>query len=270
MISRAGHDVRLVPPDRVKPFVKKGKKNDAVDAAAICMAASHPDTMFVPIKSEEQQGVLSLHSTRALLVKQQTMLSNALRALASEFGLIAPLGTRHLPELMTKIEISADLPATMKRSAKNDDDARRLMTIPGVGPITASLIVASVADIGSFASARHFAAWLGLVPRQYSTGGKTRLRRITKTGNRQIRPLLVLGATAMLHRAQKWDALRVSGYANSWRVVQGVWQQLHLPIKWLVSSGRCCHVKRSIVRLVSVFQQADLYQQNDGHRSLLR
>jgi len=89
VIRRAGHDVRLVSSDRVKPFVKKGTKNDAVDAAAICMAATHPDTMFVPIKSEEQQGVLSLHSTRALLVKQQTMLSNALRALASEFGLIA-------------------------------------------------------------------------------------------------------------------------------------------------------------------------------------
>lgn len=231
VISRIGHDVRLVPPDRVKSFVKKGKKNDAVDAAAICMAATHPDTMCVPIKSEEQQGVLSLHSTRALLVKQQTMLSNALRALASEFGLIAPLGTRHLPELMAKIETSADLPAAMKQSAmllfehyekvaqsidalevqiraraKSDEDARRLMTIPGVGPITASLIVASVADIGSFASARHFAAWLGLVPRQHSTGGKTRLGRITKTGNRQIRTLLVLGATAMLHRAHKWDS----------------------------------------------------------------
>ncbi|QEE86233.1 IS110 family transposase (plasmid) [Acetobacter oryzoeni] len=231
VISRIGHDVKLVPPDRVKPFVKKGKKNDAVDAAAICMAATHPDTMFVPIKSEEQQGVLSLHSTRALLVKQQTMLSNALRALASEFGLIAPLGTRRLPVLMAKIEASADLPAAMKQSAmllfehyekvaqsidalegqiraraKNDDDARRLMTIPGVGPITASMIVASVADIGSFASARHFAAWLGLVPRQHSTGGKTRLGRITKAGNRQIRTLLVLGATAMLHRAQKWES----------------------------------------------------------------
>ncbi|WP_140385877.1 IS110 family RNA-guided transposase, partial [Acetobacter senegalensis] len=155
VISRVGHDVRLVPPDRVKPFIKKGKKNDAVDAAAICMAATHPDTIFVPIKSEEQQGVLSLHSTRALLVKQQTMLSNALRALASEFGLIAPLGTRHLPELMIKTETSVDLSAAIKQSvmllfehyekvtqsidaleaqirarAKSNDDARRLMSIP--------------------------------------------------------------------------------------------------------------------------------------------
>lgn len=231
VISRVGHDVRLVPPDLVKPFVKKGKKNDADDAAAICTAASHPDTIFVPIRSEKQQGVLSLHSTRALLVKQQTMLSSALPALASEFGLIAPLDTRHLLELMAKIETSVDLPAAMKQSAmllfehygkvaqsidvleaqirtraKSDDDARRLMTIPGVGALTASMIVASVADIGSFASARHFTAWLGLVPRQHSTGGKTRLGRTTKAGNRQIRTLLVLGATAMLHRAQEWDS----------------------------------------------------------------
>jgi len=231
VISSAGHDVKLVSPDRVRPFVKKGKKNDAVDAAAICVAATHPDTMFVPIKTEEQQGVLSLHSTRALLVKQQTMLSNALRSLASEFGLIVPLGTSRLPELMAKVETSADLPAAMKQSAislfeqyqkvaesidaleaqirahaKNNEDARRLMTIPGVGPVTASLVVASVADIGSFASARHFAAWLGLVPRQYSTGGKTQLGRITKTGNRQIRMLLVLGATSMLNRAHQWNS----------------------------------------------------------------
>ena len=231
VISSAGHDVKLVSPDRVKPFVKKGKKNDAVDAAAICLAATHPDTMFVPIKTEEQQDVLSLHSTRALLVKQQTMLSNALRALASEFGLVVPLGTRRLPELIAKIETSTDLPPAMKQSAmllfehyekvaqsigalearirahaKSNEDARRLMTIPGVGPVTASLVVASVADIGSFASARHFAAWLGLVPRQHSTGGKTRLGRITKAGNRQIRTLLVLGATSMLNHAHKWNS----------------------------------------------------------------
>lgn len=200
-------------------------------AAAICLAATHPDTVFVPIKSEEQQGILSLHSTRALLLKQRTMLGNALRALASEFGLIAPVGARRLSELMAKVETSADLPAAMKQSAlllyehyekvaenigaldaqirvhaKSDAQARRLMTILGIGPVTASLVVASVANIGSFASARHFAVWLGLVPRQHSTGGKTRLGRITKAGNRQIRTLLVLGATSMLNHAHKWNS----------------------------------------------------------------
>ncbi|WP_010518266.1 IS110 family RNA-guided transposase [Komagataeibacter oboediens] len=231
VIRETGHDVKLIPPEMVKPFVKRGKKNDAVDAAAICLAAMHPDTRFVPIKNEEQQSLLSLHSTRTLLVKQQTMLVNALRALAAEFGLIVPLGNSRLPELLAKIETSLSLPDTMKKTvsllfehsgkldesikcleaqiqmhAQQDEDARRLLTIPGIGPVTASLVVASVTDIGSFETARHFAAWLGLVPRQHSSGGKTRLGRITKTGNREIRKMLVLGATSMLYRAQKWNS----------------------------------------------------------------
>ena len=231
VIRDAGHDVKLIPPDMVKPFVKRGKKNDAVDAAAICLAALHPDTRFVPIKNEEQQSLLSLHSTRTLLVKQQTMLVNALRALAAEFGLIVPLGNSRLPDLLAKIGTSPDLPDVMKQTvillfeqygklsesigclerriqahARQDEDARRLLTIPGIGPMTASLIVASVTDIDTFESARHFAAWLGLVPRQHSSGGKVRLGRITKTGNREIRKLLVLGATSMSFRAQKWTS----------------------------------------------------------------
>ncbi|GAB6968896.1 MULTISPECIES: IS110 family RNA-guided transposase [Komagataeibacter] len=231
VIRDTGHEVKLIPPEMVKPFVKRGKKNDAVDAAAICLAAIHPDTRFVPIKNREQQSLLSLHSTRTLLVKQQTMLVNALRALAAEFGLIVPLGNARLPELLAKIETSSNLPDALKQTtmllfeqygrlnesienleggirthAKQDEDARRLLTIPGIGPVTASLIVASVTDIGAFDTARHFAAWLGLVPRQHSSGGKTRLGRITKTGNREIRKMLVLSATSMLYRAQKWDS----------------------------------------------------------------
>jgi len=231
VIRDAGHDVKLIPPEMVKPFVKRGKKTDAVDAAAICLAAAHPDARFVPIKDEEQQSLLSLHSTRSLLVKQLTMTINALRALAAEFGLIVPVGNCRLSELMTKIEVSTELPSTMRQTAtllfeqysrlvesieslevqirthaKQDEDARRLLTVPGIGPVTASLIVASVTDIGAFDTARHFAAWLGLVPRQHSSGGKTRLGRITKTGNREIRKMLVLGATSMLYRAQKWES----------------------------------------------------------------
>ena len=231
VLTGLGHDVKLIAPEAVRPFVKKGKKNDAADAAAICEAASRPDVTFVPIKSLEQQGILALHSARSLLVKQQTMLANAVRGLAAEFGLIAPQGIGKLGELMALVEADEAFPEKARQAvrglldqrrwlaestetfeaeivvhARHDETARRLATIPGIGPITASLIAATVADIGVFQSARHFAAWLGLVPRQHSTGGKTRLGRITKTGNREIRRLLVLGATSMVRRAAQWNS----------------------------------------------------------------
>jgi len=223
--------VKLIAPEAVRPFVKKGKKNDAADAAAICEAASRPGVMFVPIKALEQQGILALHPARSFLVKQQTMLANAVRGLAAEFGLAVSQGIGKLAELMALVEADATFPekarqvvrelldqrrwlaesigtfeAEIVAHARRDDTARRLATIPGIGPITASLIAATVADIGVFQSARHFAAWLGLVPRQHSTGGKTRLGRITKAGNREIRRLLVLGATSMVHRAAQWNS----------------------------------------------------------------
>jgi error-prone DNA polymerase len=188
--------------------------------------------MFVPIKTIEQQGILALHSARSLLVKQQTMLANAMRGLATEFGLTVPQGMGRLDELAALVDADKACPEKARRAfaglfdqcralaesirafeveivahARQDETARRLATIPGVGPITASLIAATVVDIGLFKSARHFAAWLGLVPRQYSTGGKTRLGRITKTGNREIRRLLVLGATSMVHRAPQWNSV---------------------------------------------------------------
>ena len=227
-----GHDVKLLAPEAVRPFVKKGKKNDAADAAALCEAASRPDMRFVPVKSLGQQGVLALHSARALLVKQRTMLANAMRGLATEFGLVVPKGMGRLEELVTLVEEDGTFPeqargvfaglleqcrATAERigaleaeivaHARGDDTARRLATVPGIGPITASLIAATVGgNIRAFRSARHFAAWLGLVPRQRSTGGKTRLGRITKAGDREIRTLLVLGATSMVYRAAQWDS----------------------------------------------------------------
>jgi transposase len=227
-LAGLGHDVKLIAPEAVRPFVKKGKKNDAADAAAICEAASRPGMRFVPIKSLEQQGILALHSARSLLVKQQTMLANAIRGLAAEFGLTVPLG---MGKLLALVDADEAVPAKAQQAlttlfdqcraldesietfeaeivahARHDDTARRLATIPGIGPITASLIAATVADIGVFQSARHFAAWLGLVPRQHSTGGKTRLGRITKAGNREIRRLLVLGATSMVRRAAGWNS----------------------------------------------------------------
>jgi transposase len=232
VLGGLGHEVKLIAPEAVRPFVKRGKKNDAADAAAICAAASRPDARFVPVKSLEQQGVLALHSARALLVKQQTMLANAMRGLATEFGLVVPKGMGRLEELVALVEEDGTFPeqargvfaglleqcrATAERvaaleaeivaHARGDDTARRLATVPGIGPITASLIAATVGgNIGAFPSARHFAAWLGLVPRQRSTGGKTRLGRITKAGDREIRTLLVLGATSMVYRAVQWNS----------------------------------------------------------------
>jgi transposase len=227
-----GHTVKLIAPAAVKPFVKKGKKNDAADAAAICEAAARPDVKFVPLKTVAQQGVLVLHTARALLVKQQTMLANAIRGLATEFGHVVPKGLHNLEPLVALVAADDAMPAQARQAiaelykrfgelakgiqsceaeivkhARNDAMARRLATIPGIGPITASLIAATVVDISRFKTARQFAAWLGLVPRQNSTGGKTRLGRITKAGNKEIRKLLVLGATSMLGHAEGWHSV---------------------------------------------------------------
>ncbi len=232
VLSGLGHEVKLIAPEAVKPFVKRGRKNDAADAAALCIAASRPETKFVPSKSLEQQGALALHSARSLLVKQQTMLANAVRGLAAEFGVVAPKRIHRLEDLKALVEEDAAFPEQARQAfaellkhcrattdkieafeenivahARKNDTARRLATIPGIGPITTSLIAATVGDnIAAFRSARHFAAWLGLVPRQHSTGGKTRLGRITKAGNREVRRLLVLGATAMVSRAGQWNS----------------------------------------------------------------
>jgi transposase len=232
VLGGLGHEVKLIASEAAKPFVKRGKKNDPADAAAICAAASRPDAKFVAVKSLEQQGVLALHSVRSLLVKQETMLANAMRGLAAEFGLVVPKGMDKLEELVALVEEDEGIPEQARKAfvelrehrrataerieglerrvvahARHDDTARRLATIPGIGPITASLVAATVGgNIGAFPSARHFAAWLGLVPRQHSSGGKTRLGRITKAGNREIRTLLVLGATSMVYRAGRWNS----------------------------------------------------------------
>jgi transposase len=239
ILTGVGHTVKLIAREAVKPFVKKGKKNDAADAAAICAAAARPDVKFVPAKTVEQQGILALHTARSLLVKQQTMLANAIRGLATEFGHVVPKGLHNLEPLVALVNADEAMPerarqaitelykrfgelakgiqsceAEIVKHARNDATARRLATIPGIGPITASLIAATVVDISLFKTARQFAAWLGLVPRQNSTGGKTRLGRITKAGNREIRKLLVLGATSMLGHAEGWHSA-VGGWLRS-------------------------------------------------------
>jgi len=223
-----GHEVRLVPPAYVKAYVKRGK-NDAVDAAAICEAASRPSMHFVPVKSASQQAMLTQHRVREKLIRDRTGQINALRSLAAEFGLIAPTGRPGLGSLIERLHTAgeAELPETartillelvstiealdaqlaridkaIRQAARESPTARLLMTVPGIGPIAATAILASVGDPGAFRNGRHFAAWLGLVVRQHSTAGRIRLGRISKMGDRYLRKLLVLGATSLLRTAR--------------------------------------------------------------------
>ena len=221
-----GHDVRLMPPAYVKPYVKRGK-NDALDAAAVGEAVSRPDMRFVPIKSEEQQAMLMAHKTRDLLIKQRTMGVNALRGHLAEFGIIAAKGIGRVEELveratdaslpeMAKAALGvlvgqldaldaaiADVTRRIASAHVRDPLSRLVASIPGVRALGASMIVASVPDPSVFQSGRDFAAWIGLTPRQQSTGGKEKLGAITKQGNRAIRRLLVLGAISVLRVAAK-------------------------------------------------------------------
>ena len=222
-----GHDVRLMPASYVKAYVERNK-NDAADAAAICEAVTRPSMRFVAIKTDEQQAVLMLHRTRDLLVRQRTQLINAMRAHLAELGLVAAQGreglqalitivrdrTRSLPDLArTALEIILDQLAALRQQLgeierhiqaqhRSSDASRRLETIPGIGMIAATAIAASVPDAGVFKSGREFAAWIGLVPRQNSTGGKERLGSISKQGDRYLRRLLVVGATAVIRHAR--------------------------------------------------------------------
>jgi transposase len=209
--------------------VKRGK-NDAVDAEAICEAVTRPTMRFVAMKSAEQQAALSLHRTRNLLVKQRTQLVNMIRGLLAEFGIDIPQGLERALRLAHQIaakEATPEVPAmatqvlgllcgqvldthvrlqaidrSISALQRTDDVARRLSTIPGIGPVGATALAASVADPGQFRSGREFAAWLGLTPSQNSSGGKDRLGRITKMGDRYLRKLLVVGATSLIRRAR--------------------------------------------------------------------
>jgi transposase len=228
-LSALGHKVRLIPPSYVKPYVKRGK-TDAADAEAICEAVSRPSMRFVPLKSVDQQSVLMLHCSRDLLVRQRTMLVNAVRGHFAEFGIVAPQGIRRVGELAALLieedattlppvarqalrallaqlqvldEQIASLEAAIVASHRDNEASRRLASIPGVGPITASAIVASVADAHQFRSARHFAAWLGLTPRSHSTGGKERLGGISQQADPYLRRLLVTGATCVIRYARR-------------------------------------------------------------------
>ncbi|MDC1198808.1 IS110 family transposase [bacterium] len=225
-LSGMGHEVLLMPPSYVKGYVKRGK-SDALDAEAICEAVRRPTMRFVPVKTVEQQGVLMAHRTRSLLVRQRTMAANALRAHLAEFGLVANPGVVNLVKLADRAFAEEALPAYARTALEilirrlmelteeigaldrelqawhaESEVSRRLAAIPGIGVITATAIVATVTDPDQFRSGRQFAAWLGLTPQQHSTGGKTRLTGISKQGDRYLRRLLVVGATAVMRHAK--------------------------------------------------------------------
>lgn len=237
-LSALGHDVRLIPANYVKPYVKRGK-SDAADAEAICEAVTRPTMRFVAIKTEEQQGVLFLHRARDLIVRQRTQLSNMLRGLLAEFGIVIAQGVGsavkfakgvldgdvpNIPEVAVDVlaNLSNQLVALhlrvrwyemrMQLHAKVDPRIKLLRTIPGVGPVTASAIVATIGDARQFRNGRELAAWLGLTPLNRSSGGKERLGRISKMGDRYVRRLLVTGMTARL-RQMKVNPDRVDPWA---------------------------------------------------------
>lgn len=235
-IAALGHEVKLIPPAYVKPFVKR-QKNDAADAEAICEAAQRPTMRFVQPKSAEAQAAAVVFRTRDLLVRQRTQLINALRGHLAEFGFVVRQGPGHVGKLIELVEDpSSDLPSEARMilaimaealqtiqskialldreiaaRAKADQTARRLMTIPGIGPVAATALVALAPAASTFRRGRDFAAWLGLTPRQHSSGGKERLGRTTRMGERSLRRLLILGASAVTKVAAR-DPSRASAW----------------------------------------------------------
>jgi transposase len=234
-LARLGHTVKLMPPSYVKAYLKRSK-NDANDAAAICEAVTRPSMRFVSTKSEQQQSGLMLHRSRQLLVRQRTMLSNAIRGHMAELGIISAKGRNGTAELLEVIANADDdrIPAIARLSLdalarqyanttaeiraiekhihawhRSCEESRRLEDVPGIGPIVATALVAEVGDWKAFASGRNLAAWIGLVPKQHSTGGKNRLGGISKQGNRYLRWLLVTGAMAVIRYARQHGTKRL-------------------------------------------------------------
>jgi transposase len=228
-LTKLGHEVRLMPAKDVKAYVKRNK-NDAADAEAICEAVRRPTMRFVRVKSAEQQGQLMQHRTRDLLMRQRTQLINALRAHLAELGIVASQGREGIQELLTIVADNEDrrVPIDARASLmllaaqlqavqtligliekrimaqhRSNEASKRLQTIPGIGVVGATAIAATVSDPTVFRSGRDFAAWIGLVPRQDSTGGKQKLGPISKQGDQYLRRILVVGAHAVLRRAKQ-------------------------------------------------------------------
>jgi transposase len=227
-LQALGHTVRLMPPAYVKPYVKR-HKNDAVDAEAICEAVTRPNMRFVATKTPEQQSCLTLHRTRHLFIRQQTSVINAIRAHLAEFGIVAPVGRNGVEQLLGVVADASDkrLPEVARACVvalgarlrmlkaqilefdrminawhRSNGASRRLDAIPGVGPVLATALIASIADPKAFRSGRDFSAWIGLVPKQNSSGGKDRLGNISKRGDRYLRSLFTTGALAVIRYAK--------------------------------------------------------------------
>jgi transposase len=226
-LKKLGHEAVLLPPQHVKPYVKRGK-NDAADAEALCEAMSRPTMRFVPVKSAEQQAAQMLITTRDRLIRRRTQLTNAIRGNAAEFGLIAAKGLAKIEPLLVRIDQDEEVPALARelfrfhavelheleqqirhidnllmRWHRSNEVSRRLDDVPVIGPIGASLLAIKVVDPKSFPSPRHFAAWLGLTPKDHSTAGKRRLGGITRAGDEMIRSVLVQGAMAHIQQVQR-------------------------------------------------------------------
>ena len=234
LLQSLGHSVKLIPPQLLKPYIKRGK-NDAADAEALCEAMSRPTMRFVPVKTAEQQAALMLVGVRDQLIRNRTRLSNAIRGYAAEFGLTAAKGLAHLVPLLERIRTDESLPALAREMFaiqardymqlqatidevdaklmawhKTDECSRRLAKIPGVGPIGAVLLTMKTPDPQLFPSGRHFAAWIGLTPKDHSTAGKVRLGVITRAGDEGLRSVLVVGATTVIQHIQR------SGKTTPW------------------------------------------------------
>ena len=227
LLQSLGHTVKLIAPQLVKPYVKRGK-NDAADAEALCEAASRPTMRFVPVKTADQQAALMLVGVRDRLIRNRTQLANAIRGYAAEFGLTAAKGMAHMGPLLDRIQADERLPALARELFASqaveyaqlqeqidkveaeltawhraDECSRRLAKIPGVGPIGAVLLRLKAPDPTQFRSGRQFAAWLGLTPKDHSTAGKVRLGVITRAGDEATRCVLVVGATAVIQQVQR-------------------------------------------------------------------
>ena len=227
-LQALGHTVRLMPPAYVKPYVKR-QKNDMADAEAICEAVTRANMRFVPTKTPEQQSVLMLHRTRHLFIRQQTSVINAIRAHLAEFGIVAPVGRRGVEELLNVVANPNDkrVPEIARACLlafgvqlrrlkeqilefdrmiiawhRSSETSRRLDDCPGIGPALATALVATVADPKAFRSGRNFSAWIGIVPKQHSSGGRNRLGSISKQGDRYLRSLFVAGALAVIRYAK--------------------------------------------------------------------
>ena len=262
-ISGLGHDVRLVPPIYVKPFVRR-QKNDAADAEAIAEAASRRTMRFVALKTEEQQARSMILRTRDLLVRQRTqlvkcaarpsggawgcrrpgfaqvkVLATAMRDTGSLHPLVRELGQRYLDHIARLDVEIAELDKRLRRSSKDDETAKRLQSMPGMGPITAAAIEAFAPPMATFKRGRDFAAWLGLVPRQHTTGGKPRLGRTSKMGQRDIRRLLIIDAMTIIRWAVRRARPRGRGWPECWPRSRAWWRPSPWPTRWPVRSGRC-------------------------------